>query len=129
MRPLVYYISGHGFGHASRAIEVLNAVAARRPGLPLHLRTRAARWMFDLTMRGTFEYHALETDPGVVQHDSLSLDAAETVRRATAYARDLPALAAREAEVLRSLDAALVDRKSTRLNSSHSDRSRMPSSA
>ena len=36
--PLVYYISGHGFGHASRSIEVINAVLARRPGLPVHIR-------------------------------------------------------------------------------------------
>ena len=32
-------------------------------------------------------------------------------------------------KLLAELDAPLVDRKSTRLNSSHSDRSRMPSSA
>ena len=28
----VFYISGHGFGHASRQIEVINAVGARQPG-------------------------------------------------------------------------------------------------
>ena len=32
-------------------------------------------------------------------------------------------------EALKSLNSAVADRKSTRLNSSHSDRSRMPSSA
>ena len=38
-RPLVYYISGHGFGHASRSIEVVNARArraARRAGAHPH---------------------------------------------------------------------------------------------
>lgn len=108
MRPVVYYISGHGFGHASRSIEVLNALGAQRPGQPLHLRTAAPRWMFDLTMRVPFSYHAMETDPGVVQHDSLSLDEAATVRRAAAYARDLPEATAREAAALRDLDAAFV---------------------
>jgi hypothetical protein len=107
-RPLVYYISGHGFGHASRSIEVVNAVLARRPDQPVHIRTAAPRWLFDLTVRGPFAFDVVDTDPGVVQHDSLSLDAAETVRRATAYAAALPDLATAEAGVLRSLDAALV---------------------
>ena len=91
-RPLVYYISGHGFGHASRSIELVNALLALAPQLPIHIRTGAPRWLFDLTVRGPFEFTALVTDPGVVQHDSLSLDAAETIRRADAYVRDLPAL-------------------------------------
>ena len=33
---VVFYISGHGFGHASRSVEVINALAARRPEL-LHV--------------------------------------------------------------------------------------------
>src|SRR6185503_1593088 len=28
---IVFYISGHGLGHASRSIELLKALAARRP--------------------------------------------------------------------------------------------------
>ena len=107
-RALVYYISGHGFGHASRSIEVVNAVLERRPGVPVHIRTAAPRWLFDLTVRGPFVFAAIDTDPGVVQHDSLTLDAAETVRRATAYAAALPGLARTEARALQSLDPALV---------------------
>ena len=34
---IVFYVSGHGFGHASRTIEVINAMLAKRP------ETRAAR--------------------------------------------------------------------------------------
>jgi hypothetical protein len=108
VKPIVYYISGHGFGHASRSIEVVNALLALQPDRPLHIRTSAPRWLFDLTVRGPFTYDVVDTDPGVVQHDSLSLDAGETIRRASAYTRDLPALAAREASALRQLDAAFV---------------------
>jgi hypothetical protein len=107
-RPLIYYISGHGFGHASRSIEVVNALLAREPDRPVHIRTAAPRWLFDLTVRGPFVFDVLDTDPGVVQHDSLSLDAAETVRRATAYAAALPALAAAEAQVLQAIAPAFV---------------------
>jgi hypothetical protein len=107
-RPIVYYISGHGFGHASRSIEVVNALLALAPDLAIQIRTAAPRWLFDLTVRGPFGFDALVTDPGVVQHDSLSLDAAETIRRADAYVRDLPTLAQREAAYLREVDAAFV---------------------
>lgn len=108
MRPLVYYISGHGFGHASRSIEVVNALLAAAPDLPIVIRTAAPRWLFDLTVRGPFTLEPLDTDPGVVQRDSLSLDAVETIRRADHYVRALPALAAREADGLRARDVAFV---------------------
>lgn len=107
-RPLVYYISGHGFGHASRSIEVVNALLAAAPDLPILVRTAAPRWLFDLTVRGRIHVDTLDTDPGVVQRDSLSLDAGETIRRADAYVRDLPALAAREAAFLAESHAAAV---------------------
>ncbi|MGE0815579.1 MAG: hypothetical protein AB7O28_07470 [Vicinamibacterales bacterium] len=106
--PLVYYISGHGFGHASRSIEVINALAALAPERPIVVRTAAPRWLFDLTARAPLVVEPLDTDPGVVQRDSLSLDAGETVRRADAYVRDLPQLAAREAAYLERLGAAFV---------------------
>jgi hypothetical protein len=107
-RPIVYYISGHGFGHASRSIEVVNALLALAPDRPVHVRTAAPRWLFDLTVRGPITFDPLDTDPGVVQRDSLSLDAGETVRRANDYVRDLPTLAAAEAAHLRAVDAAFV---------------------
>jgi SAM-dependent methyltransferase len=107
-RPLVYYISGHGFGHASRSIEVVNALLAAAPDLPIVIRTAAPRWLFELTVRGPFTLDPLDTDPGVVQRDSLSLDAVETIRRAEAYVRDLPSLAAREAGWLRARDAGFA---------------------
>ncbi len=49
--PVVFYISGHGLGHATRAIEVLRALATRDPAAPprVVVRTSAPRWLFDLT--------------------------------------------------------------------------------
>ena len=54
---VVFYISGHGFGHASRDIEVINALLDRRPEVRVIVRTAAKRWLFDLTVRhpSTFE--------------------------------------------------------------------------
>jgi hypothetical protein len=88
-RPVVFYISGHGFGHASRDIEVINALQAQAPDLPLVVRTAAQRWLFDLTVRRPVGFHAVECDTGIVQIDSLHLDEAESVRRAAAFHHDI----------------------------------------
>jgi hypothetical protein len=106
--PIVWYISGHGFGHASREIEIINAIRDRRPDLPIVIRTGAKRWIFDLTLRSPVEVQQAECDTGVVQIDSLRLDEVETVRRAGTFYRDFEARVERERQVLTSLGARLV---------------------
>jgi hypothetical protein len=108
MRPLVWYVSGHGFGHASRDIEVINAIRTRVPSLPVIVRTNAKRWIFDLTLKTSVDLQPVEADTGIAQIDSLRLDEAETLRRAAAFYGDFDRRVADEAEFLRRADAALV---------------------
>ena len=110
MRTIVLYISGHGFGHASRDIELINALCRREPDLRIVVRTSAPRWLFDLTVRpsGAIEFHHLETDTGIVQIDSLHLDAEATVQRARAFMERLPGLIAAEGDYLREVGADLI---------------------
>ena len=105
---IVFYVSGHGFGHASRSIEVINAVLAKRPETRIGVRTAAPRWLFDLTVKGKVAFGTLECDTGVVQIDALSLDEADTIRRAAAFHSDLVTRAASETRVLRELGAGLI---------------------
>ena len=105
---IVFYVSGHGFGHASRAIEVINAVLAHRPETRIGVRTSAPRWLFDLTVKGKIAFGTLECDTGVVQIDALTLDEADTIRRAAAFHSDLVTRAASETRVLRELGAGLI---------------------
>jgi L-arabinokinase len=105
---IVFYISGHGFGHASRCIEVINAILAKRPETRIGVRTSAPRWLFDLTVKGKVTYSVLECDTGVVQSDALTLDEADTIRRAAAFHSDLVTRAASETRILRELGAGLI---------------------
>lgn len=105
---IVFYISGHGFGHATRSIEVINAILAKRPETRIGVRTSAPRWLFDLTVKGKVTYSTLECDTGVVQVDALTLDEADTIRRASAFHNDLVTRAASETRVLRELGAGLI---------------------
>src|SRR5687767_6693615 len=105
---IVFYISGHGFGHASRSIEVINAILAKRPETRIGVRTAAPRWLFDLTVKGKVAFSTLETDTGVVQVDALTLDEADSIRRASAFHSDLVTRAASETRQLREISAGLI---------------------
>lgn len=105
---LIFYVSGHGFGHASRQIEILNALGDRLPGVHVVIRTSAARWLFDRTLRTAVTFLPGDCDTGVVQIDSLRLDEEATVRAARDFHRTWPERVNAEAEILRAHDAALV---------------------
>jgi len=107
-RVIVFYVSGHGFGHASRDIEVINALLRRDPSLDIHVRTAAPEWLFDLTVNGSVTMHRVQCDTGAAQIDALTLDEAETIRSAGEFHGDLESKAAREAHALQELGAALV---------------------
>jgi hypothetical protein len=108
LAAIVFYISSHGFGHASRSIEVINAILAKRPETRIGVRTAAPRWLFDLTVRGKITFSTLETDTGVVQVDALTLDEADSIRRAWSFHSDLVTRAASETRSLRELGATLI---------------------
>jgi hypothetical protein len=103
-----FYISGHGFGHAIRQIEIISALSALVPQTDIIVRTTAPRWLFERTARGRYTVIDGEVDTGVVQHDSLSLDEEDTIRRAAAFYGHIERLARAEAELLRHHHAALV---------------------
>lgn len=97
---LGFYISGHGYGHASRQIEIINACARRIADARIFIRSSASRRLFDRTVRAPFELDDRPCDTGVVQIDSLRLDEAETIRRAAEFYRTLDDRARDEAALL-----------------------------
>jgi L-arabinokinase len=103
-----FYISGHGFGHASRQIEVINAFGGLGTGVRIGVRTSAASWLFDRTARVPFTSIPGPVDTGVVQIDSLRLDADATIHRANEFHSQLIEKAAEEAAILREHGARAV---------------------
>ena len=102
-----FYISGHGFGHAIRQIEIIKALSARDPSLTIVVRTAAPRWLFDRALPGCTIVPG-EVDTGVVQLDSLRLDESETIARAAAFYDEIGHRAEEEAALLRRHGASLV---------------------
>jgi L-arabinokinase len=85
MALIVFYTSGHGFGHASRDIEVIDALVRHQPDAAVIVRTAVPLWVFETTTRPGVDVQPLQTDSGVAQIDSLRVDEAETVRRARRF--------------------------------------------
>lgn len=108
MSTVVFYISGHGFGHASRSIEVINALIDRRRDLRVVARSQVARWLFQRTAHPSVELSRVQTDTGVVQIDSLRLDARETIHRAREFMAFFDQRVDAEVKFLQAHDVSLV---------------------
>lgn len=108
---LVASISGHGFGHASRTLTLLNALVDLDPHLRVVVRTSVAPWLFHRTARPGIVLEPATCDTGAIQRDSLRLDVDETIRAATRFMDTWAERVADEAAALRRLhaDAVLAD--------------------
>jgi L-arabinokinase len=105
---IVFYVSGHGFGHTSRTIEVIHAVLRARPDAHIVVKTSAPLRLFARTLAGRCEFVELQCDPGMVQIDSLNINTGASVRRAVEFHARLPSLIAAEATYLRDSGARLI---------------------
>lgn len=73
-KGVCFYISGHGFGHAARTMQVVKSLAEMAPEVSIHIKTSTPRWFIESNLSPQhFTYHFQENDIGVVQTDSLHL--------------------------------------------------------
>ena len=71
-KGVCFYISGHGFGHASRTMQVIKSLVEMAPGVPIHIKTSTPRWFIESNLSpDNFTYHLQKNDIGVIQTDSL----------------------------------------------------------
>jgi hypothetical protein len=78
---IAYFVSPHGYGHAARACAVMAAIHELNPSIRFEIFTTIPQWFFQQSIHGTFTYHSLLTDIGVVQETPLSEDLPETLRK------------------------------------------------
>jgi len=105
---IVAYVSGHGFGHATRTAEVLRALRSLRPDLPIVVSTTAPAFLFEDVVAGPLRIRRVACDVGLAQRGALRIDLPGTVRAWREHARGLDALLAEEVGFLRSARPALV---------------------
>lgn len=85
MPDIVFYISGHGFGHASREVEIINALGRARPDLRIVIRSAVSPGLLARTLTVPYELRPGPCDSGIVQSSSVMHDDQETVQSAIEY--------------------------------------------
>jgi hypothetical protein len=105
---LAVYVSGHGFGHATRTGEVLRQIRWQAPKLPLSVCTSAPAALFSDAVSPPLGFREIEVDVGLVQKDALTIDEAASAEAAARFLSGWPALVEREARWLRDAGAGLV---------------------
>ena len=105
---IIAYVSGHGYGHATRVGEVLRAMRAREPREPLAIVTAGPERLYRQAVPGTFEFRTLACDVGLVQQGALVMDESATVDEWRAFVAGDEARIADEARWLRESGARAV---------------------
>jgi L-arabinokinase len=82
---VIFYISGHGFGHASRQVEIVNLLGARQPHHRIVLRTAANPALLERTVSVPYELRPGACDTGIIQATSVAHDDEATIGEATAF--------------------------------------------
>jgi len=104
LSSILYYITGHGYGHAVRSSQVIRRLKKVRPDCEVHVRTTAPEWLFPRSIR----YSRQSIDVGITQRDSLEMDLDATLRACRLLQVDAPRIIARELAFIREHDVKLV---------------------
>lgn len=105
---LVAYATAHGYGHMTRLCEVLRAVRARAPSLPITFVGTLPERLVRRAVPGPLAFRAVATDAGLVQRDALEIDEPASAERCRAFDATWEERAAAEASFLREAGARLV---------------------
>lgn len=108
---VIYYISGHGYGHAVRSIEIMAALKKNRPEMFFYIRSSAPRWLFDVGLEDGFKYYPLEIDVGTAQDTSFTVNREATLRSVLALYDRKSEILASELQFIKStqIDCILAD--------------------
>jgi UDP:flavonoid glycosyltransferase YjiC (YdhE family) len=103
---ILYYVSGHGYGHARRSAEVIRALRAEAPDVNVYVRTAAPAEMFRGLVAGPVISSHIDTQ--VVERDPLSIDWPATLAAAADLLRRRRVAIAKEVEAVGGLGPSLV---------------------
>jgi hypothetical protein len=105
---IVFYISGHGFGHASREVEIIHALASARPDARVIIRSAVNPALLRRTLSIPYELRPGPCDTGIVQATSIAHDDPATIREAAAFYAGYDDRIAAEASALADSGVRLI---------------------
>lgn len=89
MHSIGFYISGHGFGHATRMIAIIRSLFELREDLRVHVRTSVPPWLFHKSLPNK-QVHVVPTEENlrVSYTRGLSVDSENTLFALEKYVKD-----------------------------------------
>lgn len=105
---LACFVSCHGYGHATRAIAVLEALHQRCPELVTDIFTAVPEAIFAQSLKN-YSYHFLRADVGLVQKDAFTPDLPATLALLDQFLNFDPALVSALADQIRDCEVVLAD--------------------
>jgi L-arabinokinase len=105
MRSILFYISGHGYGHAVRMGEVIRVLERLHPDWLVIVRSQVSRQMLPASV----EFHLAEIDSGVVEREAgVVMDERATLLRLREFVERWDCLVATEAAFVRGQGVNLI---------------------
>ena len=108
MKTILFYISGHGYGHSTRMMEIINHLIERQPYAFCHIKTYAPEWLYRLNLKNNYAYHHFVCDVGTVQGNSYHLNQLQTLRDYEAFVKKKKGQIETEVNFIRQANISLV---------------------
>lgn len=108
LKHLLVDISAHGYGHLAQTAPVVNVLARKLSGLRVTVRSAAPLHLLQQRFQCDFMHIPVELDFGMCMHDAVEVDVVRSLAAYRRYHADWQDQVAREAAVMRGLNADLL---------------------
>ena len=105
---LVYYITGHGYGHAVRSIEVIKELLSEHSDIHVFIRTGAPEWLFAEVRGPRTTFYKRHIEIGVIQQNSYSVDKKATLAAVAELLDNKQEIVSQEVTFLKEKNIKLV---------------------
>ncbi|KAF0497662.1 galactokinase like protein [Gigaspora margarita] len=103
-----YYVSGHGFGHATRVVQVASEILALPRLHTLYIVSNAPEFIFQGAISLGARYRHALIDAGVQQPRAYTVDRYQTIDDLELFLKNRPDMIVREVEWLKKIKADIV---------------------
>jgi UDP:flavonoid glycosyltransferase YjiC (YdhE family) len=107
LSSLLYYITGHGYGHAVRSCQVIWNLKERCPELTVHVRSTVPEWLFEHPLYRV-QQSSRALDVGIVQDDSLQMELGATLDACKNLHSRIPLLVEQELAFITKHNISLI---------------------
>src|SRR5665213_2388772 len=104
--PILFYVSGHGYGHARRMTQVIRSLRDQNPQIQIRVRSAAPARIFEPLAPESVEH--CDIDAGLAENDPLTIDREGSLRRLRTFMSRRDAIIAEEIAAVRRIRPRLI---------------------